>query len=85
MPTATQQVFFHLLPGRANSLCGKEIELRPEVGEHLIDGGSACIQPPQGLGLHAIGQANGKREHLRLGHPTPPVLQCLQVRAPKLR
>ncbi len=85
MPTATQQVFFHLLPSRASALCGKEIKLRPEVGDHLIDGDAACMKPPQRLSLHGIGQANGKREHLRLGHVTPPVLQGLQVRAPKLR
>jgi len=80
MPTAMRQVFFHLLPGRASSLCGKEIKMRPEVGDDLIDGDDACIQQPQRLSLHGIGQANGKGERLGLGHLTPPVLQAPALR-----
>ena len=59
MPTATQQVFFHLLPSRASALCGKQIKLRRQVGDHLIDGDAAGHPGAQRLSLHGIGQANG--------------------------
>ncbi|HEX4716633.1 MAG TPA: hypothetical protein VH164_17075, partial [Ktedonobacteraceae bacterium] len=70
MPGAGERILLDLLPGDAGALTGKGIQPGPEILDELVDGGSARIEQAQGLGLQAVGQADGVREHLRLGHLT---------------
>src|SRR6266849_8886499 len=67
---------FDLFPGRPTAIPGKLIQLGPQVDKDLVDGEVTGIQQTQRLGLQGIGQADGKRERLRLGHVTTPVWQA---------
>src|SRR5262249_34934684 len=76
MPTGLQHMFLHLLPGQPSAILGKEIERRPQVPDDLIDSNHTFIEETQRPSLHGVGQANGKRECLRLSHCLHPVVRA---------
>jgi hypothetical protein len=54
MLTPMQQMFFHLFPGWAASICSKHIELRPQIGDDLIDRNRACIASGKRIGNESV-------------------------------
>jgi hypothetical protein len=71
---AHEEMALNLLPGWPRPVTCKQIELREQLADDLIDGRARGIEQAQRLGLRRVGQADGERKDLCFRHLTPPVL-----------
>src|SRR6516225_7010702 len=54
MTRSRDEMALHLLPGRPCSITGKEIELRPQLRDHLVDRRDRGVEKPERHSLHRI-------------------------------
>src|SRR5215471_10804190 len=62
MPGSADEMALHVLPGWPGPRTGEEVEVRPQLRDHLVNRHTACIQQTERRCLQLVGQTDRERK-----------------------